>query len=89
VPLSIPQNEVFSSFIVYPNPASAQWTVSSRTSTTLFSTALYDLSGQLLGTFDSRGATKISIDASPYPSGTYFAKITSDLGDHFVKLVKR
>lgn len=89
VPLSIPQNEVFSSFIVYPNPASAQWTVSSRTSTTLFSTALYDLSGQLLGTFDSQGATKISIDASPYPSGTYFAKITSDLGGHFVKLVKR
>jgi hypothetical protein len=88
VPLSIQQNEVFNSFKVYPNPASTQWTVSGRTPTT-FSVALYDISGQLLGTFDAQGATKISIDASPYSSGTYFAKITSDLGDHFVKLVKR
>ena len=88
VPLSIEQNEVLSSFDVYPNPASSQWMISSKT-LNVFSAALYDLNGQLLGNFDAQGSDKIAIDASPYSSGTYFAKISSSLGDHFVRLVKR
>ena len=88
MPFSIEQNEVLSSFDVYPNPASAQWTISSKT-LNAFSAALYDLNGQLLGNFDAQGSDKIAIDASPYSSGTYFAKISSSLGDHFVRLVKR
>lgn len=88
VPLSIEQNEVLSSFDVYPNPASSQWMISSKT-LNVFSAALYDLNGQLLGNFDAQGSDKIAIDASPYSSGTYLAKISSSLGDHFVRLVKR
>ena len=88
MPFSIEQNEVLSSFDVYPNPASAQWTISSKT-LNAFSAALYDLNGQLLGNFDAQGSDKIAIDASPYSSGTYLAKISSSLGDHFVRLVKR
>ena len=88
VPLSIEQNEVLSSFDVYPNPASSQWMISSKT-LNVFSAALYDLNGQLLGNFDAQGSDKIAIDASPYSPGTYLAKISSSLGDHFVRLVKR
>lgn len=88
VPLSIEQNEVLSSFDVYPNPASSQWMISSKT-LNVFSAALYDLNGQLLGNFDAQGSDKIAIDASAYSSGTYLAKISSSLGDHFVRLVKR
>ncbi len=88
VPLSIEQNEVLSYFEVYPNPASAQWMISSKT-LNVNSAALYDLNGQLLGTYDAQGSDKIAIDASAYSSGTYLAKISSSLGDHFVRLVKR
>ena len=88
VPLSIEQNDVLSYFEVYPNPASAQWMISSKT-LNVNSAALYDLNGQLLGTYDAQGSDKIAIDASAYSSGTYLAKISSSLGDHFVRLVKR
>ena len=88
VPLSIEQNEVLSYFEVYPNPASAQWMISSKT-LNVNSAALYDLNGQLLGTYDAQGSDKIAIDASAYSSGTYLAKISSNLGDYFVRLVKR
>ena len=88
VPLSIEQNEVLSYFEVYPNPASAQWMISSKT-LNVNSAALYDLNGQLLGTYDAQGSDKIAIDASEYSSGTYLAKISSNLGDYFVRLVKR
>ncbi|MDE0987030.1 MAG: hypothetical protein OSA02_05845, partial [Schleiferiaceae bacterium] len=44
VPLSIEQNEVLSYFEVYPNPASSQWMISSKT-LHVFSAALYDLNG--------------------------------------------
>jgi len=88
VPLSIEQNEVLSYFELYPNPASSQWMISSKT-LNVFSAALYDLNGQLLGNFDAQGSDKIAIDASPYSPGTYLAKISSSLGDHFVRLVKR
>ena len=88
VPLSNEQNEVLSYFEVYPNPASAQWMISSKT-LNVNSAALYDLNGQLLGTYDAQGSDKIAIDASEYSSGTYLAKISSNLGDYFVRLVKR
>lgn len=71
---------------VWPNPSSQNWNI--RSNGTIQSVAIVDLSGKLIGRFQS-DATEMTIDGSEYPSGIYFAKITGQNGQQTLKLVKQ
>ena len=66
----------------YPNPTTGMVTFS--TSEKISSIELYNLTGQIVGTFTN---TK-TMDLSPFPSGVYMVKITSNQEVGMVKLIK-
>ncbi|MDL2309423.1 leucine-rich repeat protein [Bacteroidales bacterium OttesenSCG-928-C03] len=66
---------------LYPNPVQSTITIS--TAETIRNIELYNLSGQLLGTYN-----QITISVSHLPAGVYFVKITTDSGSVTKKVVK-
>jgi hypothetical protein len=74
---------------IYPNPSNGLFNI------TLFNQSndaaiisIYNIEGKLMTT-QNMDAANISIDASAYPAGLYFASIKTDLGVSQVKLVKQ
>jgi hypothetical protein len=88
VPLSIEENDGATAFIVRPNPSSDYWLVSNTTGLS-FNAEVYDVKGQLVGHFESNQGLEVTIDASIYASGVYYAKVTSATGSETIRLIKR
>ena len=88
VPLSIEENDRATAFIVRPNPSSDYWLVSNTTGLS-FNAEVYDVKGQLVGHFESNQGLEVTIDASIYASGVYYAKVTSATGSETIRLIKR
>jgi len=86
--LSTQSNEFSNSFIVYPNPSSDKWVVLNKANTT-FLTQVYDVKGQLMANFNTNTQQNLSIDASSFKTGIYFAKITSENASNTIKLIKK
>lgn len=86
--LSTESNELSNNFAVYPNPSSDKWMITNK-SNTEFTAQLFDIKGQLLAVFKNKSQQNLSIDASVYSIGMYFARITSENGSNTIKLVKR
>ena len=87
VALSSEEHPVGNPFAASPNPSSSSWRISSP-NTDAKSLSLYDLQGKLLLSVPSFDGSSILIDSRPYPAGIYYARVTSDLGIHDVKLIK-
>tara|TARA_Y100000385_G_scaffold34485_1_gene32332 strand:+ start:75 stop:1331 length:1257 start_codon:yes stop_codon:yes gene_type:complete len=88
VPLSIEENDRATAFIVRPNPSSDYWLVSNTIGLS-FNVEVYDVKGQLVGHFESNQGLEVTIDASIYASGVYYAKVTSATGSETIRLIKR
>ena len=88
VPLSIEENDGATAFIVRPNPSSDYWLVSNTIGLS-FNVEVYDVKGQLVGHFESNQGLEVTIDASIYASGVYYAKVTSATGSETIRLIKR
>ena len=54
-----------------------------------FNVEVYDVKGQLVGHFESNQGLEVTIDASIYASGVYYAKVTSATGSETIRLIKR
>ncbi|WP_264520794.1 T9SS type A sorting domain-containing protein [Flavobacterium sp. N1994] len=83
--LSIGQNEMDASILVYPNPTNSILNIDSNNS--IKTVQLYDISGKLLQTNIS-DSDKVSMDMTQRSNGIYFLKITSDKGQKVEKIVK-
>ncbi len=86
--LSTHSNELSNNFVVFPNPSSDKWIISDKTNSD-FTTQLFDVQGQLLAVYKNNSQQNLSIDASSFQAGIYFAKITSGNASTTIKLVKR
>ena len=87
VALSNQENNSLSPVVAYPNPTSNKWILYGSQGK-VESVQVYNLSGQLMGSFKSR-SDEISIDASAFAPGLYIAKIHSSIGDCMIRLVKQ
>ncbi|MDL2313070.1 T9SS type A sorting domain-containing protein [Bacteroidales bacterium OttesenSCG-928-B11] len=79
-PNSIPEMKTIN-ISLFPNPAQSTITIS--TTETIRNIELYNLSGQLLGTYN-----QTVINVSHLPAGVYFVKITMENGSVTRKVVK-
>ncbi|MCR9183010.1 MAG: T9SS type A sorting domain-containing protein [Flavobacteriaceae bacterium] len=86
--LSTETNEFSNNFAAYPNPTSDKWIISDKTNAG-FTAQIYDVKGQLLANLNNNAQQNLSIDASSFQAGIYFAKITSGNASTTIKLVKR
>jgi len=86
--LSIGENDISNNFVVFPNPSSDKWIISDKTNSG-FTTQIFNINGQLLADFNNNSQQNLSIDASRYSAGIYFAKITSGNASTTIKLVKK
>lgn len=86
--LSTESNEFSNNFAAYPNPTSDKWTISDKTNSD-FTAQIYNIKGQLLADYNNNSQQNLSIDASSYQAGIYFAKITSEKASSTIKLIKR
>lgn len=71
---------------VFPNPTNNNWVISSEDSM-IKKVELYNLQGQLILTIQSNSHLE-NIDASNFPSGIYFSKVTTENGIKNIKLLK-
>jgi hypothetical protein len=85
--VSIESNDLLSGFSVYPNPASASWTIENKTDAA-FTIQLMDAQGKLLSVVNSNDLQNLTIDASTYASGVYFVEIQASNQTRTIKLVK-
>lgn len=85
--VSIENNTALSDFMVFPNPSSDSWMISSETHSE-FVVQVRDMQGKVLGNFSSNLEHAISIDASEFPSGVYLIEIKSDNQYRVIRLVK-
>jgi hypothetical protein len=83
--LSVGQNEMDASIVVYPNPTNSILNIDSNN--TIKTVQLYDISGRLLQT-NLSDSDKVSMDMTQRSNGIYFLKITSDKGQKVEKIVK-
>jgi hypothetical protein len=83
--LSVAQNHIDASIVVYPNPTNSTLTIDSNNN--IKTVQLYDIYGRLLQT-NLTDTDKVSIDVTQRTVGTYFLKITSDKGQKVEKIVK-
>jgi hypothetical protein len=86
--LSTENNDFSNNFVVFPNPSSDNWTITAKTNSS-FSVQIFDVRGKLLAVFENNLKQNLSVDASTYKAGIYFAKITSNDSSGTVKLVKK
>lgn len=70
---------------VYPNPSKSIWNFSSET--VISSVEIFDLLGKIVLT-KNLTANVVSIDASSFPQGMYFARITADNVNQTIKVIK-
>ncbi|MEX0998028.1 MAG: T9SS type A sorting domain-containing protein [Flavobacteriaceae bacterium] len=86
--LSTESNEFSNNFAAYPNPTSDKWTISNKSNSD-FTAQIYNIKGQLLADYNNNSQQNLSIDASSFQAGIYFAKITSGTASTTIKLLKR
>jgi hypothetical protein len=72
---------------VYPNPTDGRVSVSSAQSI-IRSVSIYSNTGQVLNTYQF-GAKEVSVNMKQLAAGTYFMKVTTDLGTTTEKVIKR
>lgn len=85
VPLSTPETAL-STFEVYPNPTSDQWMLK-HTGNSAFRVVVIDVLGKEIDRIYSDNST-LSIDATNYTAGIYFAKVQSEGQEQVIRLIK-
>jgi hypothetical protein len=88
VPLRVPQHEALTAVKVGPNPSTNHWVIS-ELAKDFHTIRLYDLNGKLLNEVGLNGETTIRIDATEYPIGQYFIKISGPNGSHTITVMKK
>jgi hypothetical protein len=84
-PFTLPEQS--SAIKVYPNPTDGRVSVSSAQSI-IRSVSVYSNTGQILNTYQF-GAKEVSVNIKQLAAGTYFMKITTDIGTTTEKVVKK
>ena len=88
IPLSTEEEDLFKHTQAYPNPSEDNWWITNLPSSTQ-EVAVYNVSGQLMDQFSVSGQENINIDATSYPSGIYFAKVSTADGQRVLKLERK
>ncbi|HEY0091068.1 MAG TPA: T9SS type A sorting domain-containing protein, partial [Flavobacterium sp.] len=83
--LSIPENAIDQSIVIYPNPTNNIVNIDCNNS--IKTIQLYDVQGRILQTLIVNANTK-RLDVSDQSSGIYFIKVTTENGAKVEKLVK-
>lgn len=71
---------IFNSILIYPNPASTEFTVDLTGETGLFTLELIDLSGKILSYQTAEGNTLSKVNVDKFANGIYNLRITSNEG---------
>ena len=74
-----------SEFNIFPNPSSDQWTIFSKNEN-ITQVEIFDVQGKLMLKFEQNN-NSATINASNFPIGVYFSKISTDSGSGIVKLL--
>lgn len=83
--ISVSENEIFD-FSVYPNPTQDVWHVT--TSNIIDTVEIFDVLGKRVAVVNADNQS-VSIDASSFDAGTYFARINTQMGSQTTKLIKK
>ena len=75
-----------SEFNIFPNPSNDQWTIFSKNEN-ITQVEIFDLRGKLMLKFEQNN-NFVTINASNFPIGIYFSKISTDSGRGIIKLLK-
>jgi hypothetical protein len=85
--ITLPQQGQGNAIKVYPNPTDGMVAISSGQST-IRSISIYSSTGQKLKTYQF-GAKEVSVNIKQLAAGTYFMKVTTDMGTTTEKLIKK
>lgn len=86
--LSVSNNEFSNNLVIYPNPASENWTILNK-NTEITSASLYDLNGKLVTFIDQVYQQNLTLDASMLKTGIYFATVVTEKSTKTLKLIKQ
>jgi len=84
--LSVQEIELSQSLRVYPNPVTNSLTIQAQM--TIKEIVVFNLLGQQMSGLTTN-ANRVSIDMSNYPTGIYFAKVTTDQGTETMRVMKQ
>ena len=84
--LSVQEIELSQSLRVYPNPVTNSLTIQAQM--TIKEIVVFNMLGQQMSGLTTN-ANRVSIDMSNYPTGIYFAKVTTDQGTETMRVMKQ
>jgi len=84
--LSVQEIELSQSLRVYPNPVTNSLTIQAQM--TIKEIVVFNMLGQQMSGLTTN-ANRVSIDMSNYPTGIYFAKVTTDQGIETMRVMKQ